>query len=72
MRALTPVPVIYVNDALDRWDGDAPVRLREAIDLGRGGGDVSPLAPAPGEATILAITCATVEPELERLALAYA
>jgi nicotinamidase-related amidase len=41
-------PVIYVNDAAGRWDGDAPGHVRSA-GTGRGGDVVSRLAPAPGD-----------------------
>ena len=117
------IPVIYVNDAAGRWDGDAPGHVRRA-GLARGGDVVSRLAPAPGDlflfkqrysafdgtalrqvladlevdrvllagaategcvvqtgidareqglkVTILASACATVDEEVERVALEYA
>jgi nicotinamidase-related amidase len=117
------LPVVYVNDDLGRWDGDAPRALQEAL-AGKGADVVSRLAPREGDrflfkprysafdhtplilvlrelgvdrillsgaategcvvqtgidarelglkATILADACATNDPELERLALAYA
>ena len=116
-------PVIYANDANDRWDGDAPGHVREAVQ-GRGGDVVARIAPAPGDrfffkrrysafdqtplrqvlaelevehillagaategcvvqtgidareqglkVTILAAACATVDEQIERLALDYA
>jgi nicotinamidase-related amidase len=116
-------PVIYVNDAAGRWDGDAPAHVRRAA-AARGGDVVSRLAPASGDlflfkrrysafdgtplrqvlgelevervlligaategcvvqtgidareqglkATILAAACATVDEEVERIALEYA
>jgi nicotinamidase-related amidase len=117
-------PVIYANDADDRWDGDAPGHVRDALHRGRGGDVVARIAPAPGDrfffklrysafdqtplrqvlasldvehillagaategcvvqtgidgreqglkVTILASACATVDEELEELALEYA
>ncbi len=38
-------PIVYVNDAAGRWDGDAPGHLRDAVERGRGGDVVSRLAP---------------------------
>jgi nicotinamidase-related amidase len=38
------VPVIYVNDANGRWDGDAPSHVRRA-EAGRGGDVVRRIAP---------------------------
>jgi nicotinamidase-related amidase len=118
------LPVVYVNDAAGRWDGDAPAHVRAAIGRGSGADVVSALAPQPGESfvfkprysafdrtplaqilrewdverillmggstegcivqsgidgrelgfkvSILANACATADPELERVALAYA
>jgi nicotinamidase-related amidase len=117
------LPILYVNDDLGRWDGDAPSAVREAL-AGKGADVVSRLAPQKGDrflfkprysafdhtplllvlqdlgvdrillsggategcvvqtgidarelglkATILANACATNDPELERVALAYA
>jgi nicotinamidase-related amidase len=42
------MPVIYVNDALGRWDGDAPGHIERARD-GRGGDVIEAVAPAPGD-----------------------
>jgi hypothetical protein len=42
------VPVIYVNDDRDRWDGDAPALAREAAN-GPGGDALRPLLPQPGD-----------------------
>jgi nicotinamidase-related amidase len=118
------IPVVYVNDANGRWDGDGPGLVRHAIERGRGGEVIDRLAPTRGDlfffkrrysaldntplrqvladlgvghvllmgaategcvvqtgidarelglkATILASACATVDEELERLALDYA
>ena len=118
------IPVVYVNDANGRWDGDGPGHVRDAIERGEGGDVIDRLAPTPGDlfffkrrysafdntplrqvladldvglvllmgaategcvmqtgidarelglkATILASACATVDEELERLALDYA
>lgn len=117
------VAVIYVNDALDNWDGDAPGHVLTAM-RAAGGDVVSRLAPAAGDrflfkprysafdhtplvlvlqglgvdrvllagaategcvvqsgidarelgfkATILLDACATLDDELESIALAYA
>jgi ferritin-like metal-binding protein YciE/nicotinamidase-related amidase len=43
------VPVVYVNDADGRWDGDATSHVRSAVENGRGGDVVGPLAPARGD-----------------------
>jgi nicotinamidase-related amidase len=40
-------PVVFVNDTLGRWDGDAPGLVRWAIENGEGADVVSALAPAP-------------------------
>jgi len=41
-------PVIYVNDAAGRWDGDASCHVKDAAQ-GRGGEVVAPLVPRPGD-----------------------
>jgi nicotinamidase-related amidase len=46
------VPVVYVNDDLDRWDSDAPALAREAAE-GPGGDVVRPLLPHPGDRVLL-------------------
>jgi nicotinamidase-related amidase len=46
------VPVIFVNDDRDRWDGDAPALAREAAD-GPGGEIVGRLLPRPGDHVLL-------------------
>jgi nicotinamidase-related amidase len=43
------IHVVYVNDAKDRWDGDGPGHVRDAIEHGRGGEVIGRLAPTPGE-----------------------
>jgi nicotinamidase-related amidase len=42
-------PVVFVNDVLGRWDGDAPGLVRWAIETGTGADVVSALAPAPDD-----------------------
>ena len=42
------MPVIYVNDAHDHWDGDAPGQVARAV-AGRGGDVIREVAPAPGD-----------------------
>jgi nicotinamidase-related amidase len=46
------VPVVYVNDRHDRWDGDVPRLLRDALS-GIGGDVVSAVAPRKGEPFLL-------------------
>jgi nicotinamidase-related amidase len=46
------VPVIYVNDDHDRWDGDAPALAREAAD-GPGGDIIRQLLPRAGDHVLL-------------------
>lgn len=46
------VPVIYVNDDRNRWDGDAPALAREAAD-GPGGDVIRALLPRPGDRVLL-------------------
>ena len=46
------VPVIYVNDDRDRWDGDAPTLAREAAD-GPGGDVIRQLLPQEGDSVLL-------------------
>ena len=47
------VPVVYVNDADGRWDGDAPGLVRRAIADGHGGELVRELAPREGDRFVL-------------------
>jgi nicotinamidase-related amidase len=42
-------PIVFVNDMLGRWDGDAPGLVRWAIETGNGADVVAALAPAPQE-----------------------
>ena len=42
-------PVVFVNDVLGRWDGDAPGLVRWATETGIGADVVSALAPAPDD-----------------------
>jgi nicotinamidase-related amidase len=46
------VPVIYVNDDRDRWDGDAPALAEEALN-GPGGDIIRPLLPQKGDRLLL-------------------
>ena len=46
------VPVVYVNDDRDRWDGDAPALAREAAS-GPGGDVIGPLVPQPGDRVLV-------------------
>ncbi|HJQ75077.1 MAG TPA: isochorismatase family cysteine hydrolase [Gaiellaceae bacterium] len=46
------VPVIYVNDDRDRWDGDAPALARQAAE-GPGGDVIRQLLPRPGDSVLL-------------------
>jgi nicotinamidase-related amidase len=46
------VPVIYVNDDRDRWDGDAPALAREAAE-GPGGEVIRELLPRTGDSVLL-------------------
>ena len=46
------VPVVYVNDDRDRWDGDAPALARDAAD-GPGGDVIRPLLPRNGDHVLL-------------------
>jgi nicotinamidase-related amidase len=46
------IPVVYVNDDRDRWDGDAPTLAREAAE-GPGGDVVRTLLPQPGDRVLL-------------------
>jgi nicotinamidase-related amidase len=46
------VPVVYVNDADDRWDSDAPGLVEDAIS-GPGGDVLADLVPRPGDCFVL-------------------
>jgi nicotinamidase-related amidase len=45
-------PVIYVNDHYDRWDGDAPGLVQDAL-AARGGDFTREVAPEPGDRVVL-------------------
>jgi nicotinamidase-related amidase len=72
------VPAVYVNDAGDRWDSDAPALVRDAL-AGPGGDALAGLAPRPGDAFLLkprysvfdhtALVILLREREIERLVL---
>src|SRR5215211_6641457 len=40
-------PIVFVNDTLGRWNGDAPGLVQWAIETGNGADVVTALAPAP-------------------------
>jgi nicotinamidase-related amidase len=46
------IPVIYVNDDRDRWDGDAPALARDAAE-GPGAGIIRELLPQAGDRVLL-------------------
>jgi nicotinamidase-related amidase len=46
------IPVVYVNDDRDRWDGDAPALAREAA-AGLGGDVIRQILPQPGDHVLL-------------------
>lgn len=46
------VPVVYVNDARDRWDSDAPALVCDAL-AGPGADALAEVAPEPGDAFVL-------------------
>jgi nicotinamidase-related amidase len=46
------IPIIYVNDDMERWDSDAP-RLAQDAARGKGGAVVSLLLPEPGDRVLL-------------------
>jgi nicotinamidase-related amidase len=49
---LAGIPIVYVNDQLERWDADAPRLVSSA--LARPGGEVlAALAPEPGDHFVL-------------------
>jgi nicotinamidase-related amidase len=43
------VPVVYANDNVGVWDGDAPGQVGRAIEQGRGGELIAAIAPRPGD-----------------------
>jgi nicotinamidase-related amidase len=47
------IPVVYVNDQLERWDADAPGLVRSALAVRRGGEVIAPLVPEPGDRFVL-------------------
>jgi nicotinamidase-related amidase len=47
------IPVVYINDQLERWDGDAPGLVRSALARRPGGEVIAPLAPEPGDRFLL-------------------
>jgi nicotinamidase-related amidase len=47
------VPVVYVNDDQDRWDGDAPALIAAATSVTPGGELVARLLPQPGDRVLL-------------------
>jgi nicotinamidase-related amidase len=50
---IAEIPVVYINDQLERWDADAPGLVRSALAV-RGGGEViAPLVPEPDDRFVL-------------------
>jgi nicotinamidase-related amidase len=47
------IPVVYVNDQLERWDADAPGLVRAALAVRPGGEVIAPLEPEPGDRFVL-------------------
>lgn len=47
------IPIVYVNDQLQRWDADAPGLVRSALAARPGGEVIAPLAPEPGDRFVL-------------------
>jgi nicotinamidase-related amidase len=47
------IPIVYVNDQLQRWDADAPGLVRSALAAKPGGEVIAPLAPEPGDRFVL-------------------
>jgi nicotinamidase-related amidase len=47
------IPIVYVNDQLERWDADAPGLVRAALSAMHSGEVIAPLAPEPGDRFVL-------------------
>jgi nicotinamidase-related amidase len=47
------IPVVYVNDQLERWDADAPGLVRSTLASRPSGEVIAPLAPEPGDRFVL-------------------
>jgi nicotinamidase-related amidase len=47
------IPIVYVNDQLERWDADAPGLVRAALSARYSGDVIAPLAPKPGDRFVL-------------------
>ena len=47
------IPVVYVNDQLERWDADAPRLVRSTLAVRPGGEVIAALAPEPGDRFVL-------------------
>jgi nicotinamidase-related amidase len=47
------IPVVYLNDQLERWDADAPGLVRSALSVRPSGEVIAPLAPKPGDRFVL-------------------
>jgi len=47
------IPIVYVNDQLERWEADAPGLVRSALAARPGGEVIAPLAPEPGDRFVL-------------------
>jgi nicotinamidase-related amidase len=47
------IPIVYVNDQLERWDADAPGLVRSVLAARPGGEVIAALAPEPGDRFVL-------------------
>jgi nicotinamidase-related amidase len=47
------IPVVYANDNVGVWNGDAPGQVRRAIDEGRGGELIAAIAPRPEDRFVI-------------------
>ena len=47
------IPIVYVNDQVERWDADALGLIRSALAARLGGEVIAPLAPEPGDRFVL-------------------
>jgi nicotinamidase-related amidase len=73
------IPIVYVNDQLERWDADAPGLVRSMLAARPGGEVIAPLAPELGDHFVLkprysafdhtALTLLLQELEIERILL---
>jgi len=47
------IPIVYVNDQLERWDADAPGLVRSVLAARPGSEVIAALAPEPGDRFVL-------------------